>query len=177
MSHTYLPHETKWEQRISKAGRDQQLIRCLMKTSCQWREVGPSKAYQTNRRPCCFNFNDLFHCMLLCVWDVCVVLTLRRLYSALWMKINHLVYDRGGQTFCFRGPDLAFYCLSRNMVFIITKFNLNDQVDIRRVVDKQVQVPSASSTEGNVRNRSHLFISYFGGWSPKNTSEYSIYEW
>ena len=52
MSHTHILRETKWEQCISKAGRDQQLIRCLMKTSCHWGEVGPSKAYQTNRRLC-----------------------------------------------------------------------------------------------------------------------------
>ena len=123
MSHTHILHETKWEQCISKASRDQQLIRCLMKTSCQWREVGPSKAYQINRRLCCFNFNDLFQCMLLCVWDVCMVLTLRRLSSATWMKINHLVYDRGGQTMSFRGLNLIFHCLTRYVFFsIITRF-------------------------------------------------------
>jgi hypothetical protein len=129
MSHTHILHETKWEQRISKAGRDQQLIRCLMKTSCQWREVGPSKAYQINRRLCCFNFNDLSQCMLLCVWDVCMVLTLRRLSSAPWMKINHLVYDRGGQTMIFRELNLVFHCLPRYVFFSIIKWNLNNRVD------------------------------------------------
>jgi hypothetical protein len=135
MSHTCILHETKWEQRISKAGRDQQLIRRLMKTSCQWRDVGPTKAYQINRRPCCFNFNDLFQCMLLCVWDVCMVLTLRRLCSAPWMKINHLVYDRGGQTMRFRGPNLGLHYLRRNVVFTKIKWNMNKSVDIKKQYD------------------------------------------
>ena len=123
MSHTHILHETKWEQCIFEAGRDQQLIRCLMKTSCQWREVGPSKAYQINRRLCCFNCNDLFQCVLLCVWDVCMVLTLRRLSSAPWMKINHLEYDRGGQTMSFRGLNLVFHCLPR---YVFCKLSLGN---------------------------------------------------